>query len=105
MTMMRGWERKGEIPEYEYGCLSQADLAGAEPAQVKPRPPAPPTPPRGPQDLYSQPDVRRVRAYPNGHPEQAAFVWGCSIPEVTSQNASDCDVTLNSGHRANSAVL
>ncbi|XP_061077246.1 doublecortin domain-containing protein 1-like [Conger conger] len=64
----------------------ETHLAGVETAQAQKSISVPNRQSQGLQDLYNQPDVKRVRAYRNGHPKQAAYVWGRSIEELLSNS-------------------
>ncbi|XP_064168071.1 doublecortin domain-containing protein 1-like isoform X2 [Anguilla rostrata] len=66
----------------------ETHLAAVEASRVKNRAPVPSRQSRGLQDLYNQPDVKRVLAYRNGDPKRAAYVWGRSIEELLSNSGS-----------------
>ncbi|KAG5839910.1 hypothetical protein ANANG_G00210150 [Anguilla anguilla] len=66
----------------------ETHLAAVEASRAKNRTPVPSRQSRGLQDLYNQPDVKRVLAYRNGDPKRAAYVWGRSIEELLSNSGS-----------------
>ncbi|KAJ8248925.1 hypothetical protein GJAV_G00229250 [Gymnothorax javanicus] len=71
----------------------ETHLAEMEVAQVQDRPPVPNRQSKGQWDVYEQPDVRRVLAYLNGHPRQAAYIWGRSIEELLLNSSSRLELS------------
>ncbi|KAJ8344325.1 hypothetical protein SKAU_G00316540 [Synaphobranchus kaupii] len=85
-----GWtEASQEELELKQDLQSmETHLAEVEAVQAKNCAAVPNRQSKGLQDLYNQPDVKRVLAYRNEDPKQAAYVWGRSIEELLSNCVS-----------------
>ncbi|XP_071809280.1 doublecortin domain-containing protein 1-like [Asterias amurensis] len=52
----------------------------------------------GSKKLYSQPNMKRVKAYKNGDPpDKWTFVWGSSIPEILQDGTNRLDLRKTAG--------